>query len=131
QDRATRPAAGPRSAGDRVGAGGARARPSHRGAARARRRRGAGRDPRPRGRVRANTGLARARWRAPAPRLRGRRTRVAHGETAGAPRDERRGLAARSAQMTPARACAFAVLRRVFEQGAYADKAFAAEAAAA
>ena len=29
----------------------------------------------------------------------------------------------------PARACAFAVIRRVFEQGAYADRAFTAEAA--
>lgn len=33
--------------------------------------------------------------------------------------------------MSPARACAFAVVRRVFEQGAYADRAFAAEASAA
>lgn len=31
--------------------------------------------------------------------------------------------------MTPSRACAFAVLRRVFEQGAYADRAFQGEAA--
>ena len=31
--------------------------------------------------------------------------------------------------MTPARACAFTVLRRVFEQGAYADRALASEAA--
>ena len=31
-------------------------------------------------------------------------------------------------QVSPARACAFTVLRRVFEQGAYADRAFAAEA---
>ncbi|MFL5824327.1 MAG: 16S rRNA (cytosine(967)-C(5))-methyltransferase RsmB [Solirubrobacteraceae bacterium] len=31
--------------------------------------------------------------------------------------------------MSPARACAFAVARRVFEQGAYADRAFASEAA--
>jgi 16S rRNA (cytosine967-C5)-methyltransferase len=30
--------------------------------------------------------------------------------------------------VTPARACAFTVLRRVFEQGAYADRALAAEA---
>ncbi|HEY1592192.1 MAG TPA: 16S rRNA (cytosine(967)-C(5))-methyltransferase RsmB [Solirubrobacteraceae bacterium] len=30
--------------------------------------------------------------------------------------------------MSPARACAFAAVRRVFEQGAYADRAFAAEA---
>ncbi len=30
--------------------------------------------------------------------------------------------------MTPARACAFTVVRRVFEHGAYADRAFAAEA---
>ena len=33
--------------------------------------------------------------------------------------------------MSPARACAFAVVRRVFERGAYADRAFAVEAAAA
>jgi 16S rRNA (cytosine967-C5)-methyltransferase len=33
-------------------------------------------------------------------------------------------------RISPARACAFAVLRRVFEQGAYADRAFAAEARA-
>ena len=32
--------------------------------------------------------------------------------------------------VSPARACAFAVLRRVFEHGAYADRAFTAEAAA-
>lgn len=31
--------------------------------------------------------------------------------------------------VTPARACAFAVVRRVFEQGAYADRVLAAEAA--
>jgi 16S rRNA (cytosine967-C5)-methyltransferase len=31
--------------------------------------------------------------------------------------------------VTPARACAFTVLRRVFEQGAYADRALASEAA--
>ncbi|MGO9975324.1 MAG: 16S rRNA (cytosine(967)-C(5))-methyltransferase RsmB [Solirubrobacteraceae bacterium] len=33
-------------------------------------------------------------------------------------------------QIAPARACAFAVIRRVFEQGAYADRALHAEAAA-
>jgi len=33
------------------------------------------------------------------------------------------------AAVSPARACAFAVIRRVFEQGAYADRALAAEAA--
>lgn len=33
------------------------------------------------------------------------------------------------APVSPARRCAFSVLRRVFEQGAYADRAFAAEAA--
>jgi 16S rRNA (cytosine967-C5)-methyltransferase len=33
------------------------------------------------------------------------------------------------ARVTAARACAFTVLRRVFEQGAYADRAFQAEAA--
>ncbi|HXO07257.1 MAG TPA: transcription antitermination factor NusB, partial [Solirubrobacteraceae bacterium] len=31
------------------------------------------------------------------------------------------------AGVSPARACAFAVVRRVFEHGAYADRAFAAE----
>ena len=37
-------------------------------------------------------------------------------------------MAARPAQLSPARACAFAVVRRVFEQDAYADRAFAGEA---
>ena len=37
---------------------------------------------------------------------------------------------ARARTVSPARACAFAVVRRVFEQGAYADRAFTAEAAA-
>jgi len=36
---------------------------------------------------------------------------------------------ARAADVSPARACAFAVVRRVFEQRAYADRAFAAAAA--
>jgi 16S rRNA (cytosine967-C5)-methyltransferase len=36
--------------------------------------------------------------------------------------------ATRRKQISPARACAFLVLRRVFEQGAYADRAFAAQA---
>ncbi len=36
-----------------------------------------------------------------------------------------------SAKTAPARACAYAVLRRVFERGAYADAAFQAEARAA
>ncbi len=35
---------------------------------------------------------------------------------------------ARRTKVSPARACAFTVLRRVFEQDAYADRAFAAEA---
>src|SRR5947209_9336009 len=34
----------------------------------------------------------------------------------------------RRANVTPARACAFTVVRRVFEQGAYADRALASEA---
>ena len=34
-----------------------------------------------------------------------------------------------AAAVAPARACAYAVIRRVFEQGAYADRALAAEAA--
>ena len=37
--------------------------------------------------------------------------------------------AARRARVSPARACAFAVIRRVFEHGAYADRALHAEAA--
>jgi 16S rRNA (cytosine967-C5)-methyltransferase len=37
-------------------------------------------------------------------------------------------LAARAAEVSPARSCAFIVIRRVFEHGAYADRAFAAEA---
>ena len=36
----------------------------------------------------------------------------------------------RAAAVTPARACAFAVIRRVFEHGAYADRALHAEASA-
>lgn len=41
----------------------------------------------------------------------------------------RQGKASRkSIRVSPARACAFAVVRRVFESGAYADRAFAAEA---
>ncbi|MBV8941145.1 MAG: 16S rRNA (cytosine(967)-C(5))-methyltransferase RsmB [Solirubrobacterales bacterium] len=36
---------------------------------------------------------------------------------------------AAAASVTPARRCAFVVLRRVFEHGAYTDRAFAAEAA--
>jgi 16S rRNA (cytosine967-C5)-methyltransferase len=39
--------------------------------------------------------------------------------------------AARRAGVTPARACAFAVLRRVFEEGAWADRTLHAEAARA
>ncbi len=38
-------------------------------------------------------------------------------------------VAARRTGASPARACALRVVRRVFEQGAYADRAFAAEAA--
>jgi 16S rRNA (cytosine967-C5)-methyltransferase len=38
--------------------------------------------------------------------------------------------ATRRTRISPARACAFTVLRRVFEQGAYADRAFAAQARA-
>jgi 16S rRNA (cytosine967-C5)-methyltransferase len=37
-------------------------------------------------------------------------------------------VAARLAAVSPARTCAYRVLRRVFEQGAYADRALAAEA---
>ena len=37
--------------------------------------------------------------------------------------------AARRARVSPARACAFAVIRRVFEHGAYADRALHSEAA--
>ena len=34
----------------------------------------------------------------------------------------------RTTGISPARACAYAVVRRVFEQGAYADRALHAEA---
>ena len=45
------------------------------------------------------------------------------------PRPARRHPAARPAgEISPARACAYEVVRRVFEQGAYADRALAAEA---
>ncbi|MBV8431492.1 MAG: 16S rRNA (cytosine(967)-C(5))-methyltransferase RsmB [Solirubrobacterales bacterium] len=37
-------------------------------------------------------------------------------------------MAERVSQVSPARVCAFAVVRRVFEEGAYADRAWAAEA---
>jgi 16S rRNA (cytosine967-C5)-methyltransferase len=40
-----------------------------------------------------------------------------------------RAVGRRPARISPARACAFAVVRRVFEQGAYADRALAGEAA--
>ncbi|HEX8977280.1 MAG TPA: 16S rRNA (cytosine(967)-C(5))-methyltransferase RsmB [Solirubrobacteraceae bacterium] len=39
-----------------------------------------------------------------------------------------RGHPASADEISPARACAFAVVRRVFEQGAYADRALTAEA---
>jgi 16S rRNA (cytosine967-C5)-methyltransferase len=39
------------------------------------------------------------------------------------------GAQARAGAVSPARVCAFAVIRRVFEQAAYADRAFTAEAA--
>ncbi len=38
--------------------------------------------------------------------------------------------ASRRAHVSPARSCAYAVIRRVFEQGAFADRAFQSEAAA-
>ena len=38
--------------------------------------------------------------------------------------------AAKHRAVSPGRACAYAVVRRVFEQGAYADRALAAEAKA-
>ncbi len=38
-------------------------------------------------------------------------------------------MAARVAHVSPARVCAYTVVRRVFEQGAYADRALSAEAA--
>jgi 16S rRNA (cytosine967-C5)-methyltransferase len=41
----------------------------------------------------------------------------------------RAGQEARAGAVSPARVCAFAVIRRVFEQAAYADRAFTAEAA--
>lgn len=44
-------------------------------------------------------------------------------------RSSRAARAAEVSAISPARRCAFVVLRRVFEQGAYADRAFASEAA--
>ncbi len=41
---------------------------------------------------------------------------------------ERRTAAIRGARVSPARNCAFAVIRRVFEQGAFADRALQSEA---
>src|SRR5579884_562873 len=71
--------------------------------------------------------------------MRLRNARAPEGQAAGPARDGRAGLASRPAlvssvrrpqpRVSPARATAFAVLRRVFEQGAYADRAFAAQAA--
>ena len=88
------------------------------------------------------------RARRPAPvRLRGRRARAARGEAARRPRDGRRRVAARprrerspdgqarprpprapATSRPPARVCAFRVLQRTFGEGAYADRAFRAEA---
>src|SRR5271167_2209925 len=52
---------------------------------------------------------------------------VAAGEAA--PARVRQGRARRpSASVAPARSCAYTVLRRVFERGAYADRALHAEA---
>ena len=62
-------------------------------------------------------------------RARKRDTRPARGATGGAAADELRGVPARRASVTaPARAAAFRVVRRVFEDGAYADRAMASAA---
>jgi 16S rRNA (cytosine967-C5)-methyltransferase len=50
------------------------------------------------------------------------------GVSAGAGRASASPAAGPRARVAPARACAYAVLRRVFERGAYADHAFRAEA---
>ncbi len=55
-------------------------------------------------------------------RLRIGRARAARRPATRPPRDERRGLPARSAPVSPARRCAYRVIRRVFEEGAYADR---------
>src|SRR6202044_742190 len=61
------------------------------------------------------------------------RARAGHRQACGPGPDGRGGLAARAAAVSPtvspARACAFTVLRRAFEQGAYADRALRSGAA--
>src|ERR1019366_8526936 len=103
--------------------------PPHRGPYRAR-----GREPArcargARAGLRATTRSRVAREPRPRPRLQRRRARARRGAAGRAPDDDRRGVPARVAEMSPARACAYTVVRRVFEQGAYADRALAGEAA--
>ncbi len=116
---------------------GAGARAAHRGAARPRRRAasssGATRET-------GETGLApgelRADGSAPPARLRRRRPRAGRAAAAGQEGDAGRRLAARPARrparrrdsVSAARELAFVVVRRALDEGAYADRAFAAEA---
>ncbi len=60
-----------------------------------------------------------------------RAVRAPRGAAGGRPEDVRRGVAPRAqvSEASPARRAAFAVLRRVFEDGAYADRAFRSESA--
>src|SRR5205085_2777166 len=60
--------------------------------------------------------------------VRARRAPADPRQACGAERDERPGMATRLSAISPARRAAFTVLRRVFEQGAYADRALAGEA---
>ena len=92
-------------------------------------------------------GRLRARGRTAALRMRGRCARATRGQATRRSRDGRGVLAARPCgepglmvklahsrrrssrqEPTPARACAFRVLQRTFGEGAYADRAFRAEA---
>src|SRR5262249_5755680 len=57
---------------------------------------------------------------------RGRRPRARGGAAGGEAQDDVRGVPARDSRMTaPARAAAYRVVRRVFEDGAYADRSIA------
>ncbi len=128
------PAARWRELGGRARTARARALAAHRrggGAARRRPPRGVGGAGARRARAGARRALAERA--AACPGLRAGVARAGRRATAGAARDGGRRLRARPAELTvegvsPARACAFAVVRRVFEQDAYADRALAAEA---
>ena len=147
QDHARGPRARSVTIGGRARAGGPGADAAHRRARRARRRlaargeRGAGGDRRGPAHRHPPSGDGFLRRVGPGARLRRRGARAHRGAAAGRPPDERRGLPARppeirglpaigsQSRVSPARACALRVIRRVFEQGAYADRAFAGEAA--